>query len=232
MKSQHVNWQHPVKDLVHLATALRWPKENCRITRKYDGEFCVREIAGRTILGELVKPKSGGFFTAYDMLLLKQFGEFFAGFDCVAIDGQSIAHLPLSHRQVSLIRAVWNEPENVILAALVIENSGSIESVFAAGGEGVVRNEWSAPYGQILVCKVGEIYLCRVCSIGGSQSVGIEVLDVQPVGVAPKPCFVPLRGGKCDHVRVGSIIRVEGMGLTNDGKIRQPNPAREWLVKY
>jgi hypothetical protein len=43
---------------------------------------------------------------------------------------------------------------------------------------------------------------------------------------------VTLRGGKCDQVRIGSIIRVEGMGLTSVGKIRQPQPCREWIVKY
>ncbi len=47
------------------------------------------------------------------------------------------------------------------------------------------------------------------------------------------PCGrVTLRGGKCDQVRIGSLIRVEGMNLTAAGKIRQPAPAREWLVQF
>ena len=47
---------------------------------------------------------------------------------------------------------------------------------------------------------------------------------------------VPLLGGKCDRVRVGSIIKVEGFGLTAGGKIREPRVCRDtatsWLVKY
>ena len=229
MTTLKTQFAHPVKTMFDRATARHWPKDNCRLTRKYDGEFCVREIAGRIILGELVKPKSGGFFTPLDRLWLETFGEFFVGWDCVAVNGEYISHLPMRQRLNHLSASICQDSDSGIAIA---ETVVDVDAVFAAGGEGVVRNEWSAPYGQISVCKVGEIYLCRVCSIGGSQSVGIEVMDVQPGGIQPKPCFVPLRGGKCDQVRVGSLIRVEGMGLTNDGKIRQPNPAREWLVQY
>jgi hypothetical protein len=42
---------------------------------------------------------------------------------------------------------------------------------------------------------------------------------------------VKMGGGKCDQVRIGSIIRVEGLGLTDLGKIREPRACREWLVK-
>jgi len=80
---------------------------------------------------------------------------------------------------------------------------------------------------------VEDIFLCRVCSIGGSQSVGIEVVECQSGGnIHPAPCFVPLQGGKVDQVRVGTLIRVSGMGLTAAGKIREPKACREWLVKY
>ena len=223
------NWKHPVKTLVDRQTARQWPHDHCRITRKYDGEFCVREVAGRTLLGELVKPKSGGLFTIGDRKRLEHFN-FFAAFDCVTANGKSIAHLPMNDRlfQMEVALSRYSDEFPLIIAKTVTD----IDAVFAAGGEGVVRNEWSEPYGKITVCKAGEIYLCRVCSIGGSQSVGIEIVEVQPGGITPKPCFVPLRGGKCDQVRVGSLIRVSGMGLTNDGKIREPQPCRDWLVQY
>ena len=38
-------------------------------------------------------------------------------------------------------------------------------------------------------------------------------------------------GGKADRIHVGSIVRVESVGLTSVGKIREGKLASEWLVK-
>ena len=47
---------------------------------------------------------------------------------------------------------------------------------------------------------------------------------------------VALRGGKCDRVLVGSIVKVEGFGLTAAGMIREPRVCGDtptsWLVKF
>jgi hypothetical protein len=228
-----LHWSHPVKQLVPITTARQWPSQHCRLTRKYDGEFCVREIGGRTLLGELVKYKSGGFFTAEDRRILDAHGELFAAWDCVAIDGQSIANQPLSMRDAVLesFRAViW---DNWIIAAAIITD---VDAVLASGAEGVVRNEWHAPYGKITVCKRGEIYLCQVvCRPGSSQSVPVQIISAESGSndgiVQGKITFVPMRGGKCDQVKQGSLVRIEGLGLTDDGRIREPNTASNWLVK-
>ena len=99
--------------------------------------------------------------------------------------------------------------------------------MIAAGGEGVCAHDWDAPYGEMLAYKASEIYTVCVTATGATQSVQIaDVATGRPMG------NVPLRGGKCDRVRVGSILRVEGMGLTDKGLIRQPQPCADWLVQF
>ena len=96
-----------------------------------------------------------------------------------------------------------------------------------AGAEGVVAVDWSAPWGNLVAHKANSIHTCRITSTSGKQSVGIaDAATGQDRG------RVKLGGGKADQVRVGSIIRVEGMGLTDAGKIRQPQPCREWLIQF
>lgn len=107
-----------------------------------------------------------------------------------------------------------------------------LEAVWARGGEGVCAFDWDAPWGEMLACKRLETFLCAVTGFcGGTQSVNIALAGTG------KPCgHVALRGGKCDRVRVGSIIKVEGFGLTAAGCIREPRPCKDtamsWLVKF
>jgi hypothetical protein len=71
-------------------------------------------------------------------------------------------------------------------------------------------------------------YRCRVISTGATQSVGIADAET-----GADRGHVTLRGGKCDRVRVGSAIKVEGMGLTAAGRIREPRCTEKvWLVKF
>jgi len=204
-----------------------------RRTRKYDGEFSVIELAGCTVLAERVTAKSGAFLTAEDRALIAQHGAFYAAFDVVSHDGQSVRHFNTAWR-VDILNQIL-PPSNirpqavngfvpVILAETVTE---SAEAVMARGGEGVCWQDWSAPYGEMQVIKAAEIFVCKVTGRSAGQSVFIADAATGEARGA-----VALRGGKCDQVRAGSIIRVEGMGLTDAGKIRQPNPCREWLVSY
>ena len=128
-------------------------------------------------------------------------------------------------------------PADMVLA----ERVHDIAAVIEAGGEGACLHDWDAPWGNMLAVKQGGVWTCRVTSVGGSQSVAISRLKAkgsmlkedggEDSGWIPCGC-VKLGGGKVDRVRVGSIIRVEGMGLTDAGKIRQPVVCREWLVKF
>jgi hypothetical protein len=80
----------------------------------------------------------------------------------------------------------------------------------------------------MLCCKVNTIYECITGPTGSTQSV--EVFDADTGAARGR---VKLGGGKCDKINAsgGSRIRVEGLGLTDDGKIREPRPCREWFLK-
>ena len=47
---------------------------------------------------------------------------------------------------------------------------------------------------------------------------------------------LPLLGGKCDRVRVGSILKIEGFGLHASGLIREPRVCKDtadsWLINF
>lgn len=106
----------------------------------------------------------------------------------------------------------------------------------------------------MLSCKRIETFYCIATEIGASQSVKISRItnfgelknsddpacfgdDHFYQAVHSEPCgSVKLGGGKCDRVRVGSILKIEGFGLTRDGKIREPRPCKDsptsWLIKF
>lgn len=216
---------HPRKTIVQAFPA------GGRRTRKYDGEFSEIEVAGCTVLAERVTAKSGAFLTAEDRALVAQHGAFYAAFDVVSHDGQSCRQSATVDRAALLASLFLNSVPlrlcgyPVILAETVTE---SPESVIARGGEGVCWQDWAAPYGEMQVIKAASIYVCRVRqAAAGTQSVFIvDAVTGEDRGK------VALRGGKCDQVRAGSIIRVEAMGTTNSGKLRQAVCCREWLVNY
>ncbi len=108
-----------------------------------------------------------------------------------------------------------------------------IESAIANGEEGGVLKPWHQPFGiGWLKAKRSENFIVRITEgAGAAQSVTIaDAATGEPRGK------VPLRSGKCDQVRVGSILKVTGYGITARGLIREPRPDNDtptsWLVKY
>jgi hypothetical protein len=77
-----------------------------------------------------------------------------------------------------------------------------------------------------------EAWTCRVAAFnGGRQSVAIvDSASGQARG------NLPLFGGRCDRVRVGSILKVEGFGLHASGLIREgrvcKDTAESWLIQF
>ena len=74
-------------------------------------------------------------------------------------------------------------------------------------------------------------HICRVTATGASQSVQVaDSVTGEPRGA------VACRGGKVDKLRIGSILKVEAMGLTADGKLREPRLCQDapdsWLNSY
>ena len=106
-----------------------------------------------------------------------------------------------------------------------------LERIIARGGEGVVRKSLNATYFDTMTaCKRLETWICRVTGIGPGQSVTIcDHVTGEARG------RVALRGGKIDRVRVGSVVKIEGLGLFPSGLIRDGRPCRDsetsWLIK-
>lgn len=200
--------QKPRKVVVPLAVGLAWrPHPNAIFQEKLDGKFHVRHMGNSVIVGELMRDAR------------------FYAFDCLAIEGHDIRFAPLRDRLACLDRFSFQRPET---------GSGGefLAKVLARGGEGVVAKDLNDPYGEMLACKRLETWICRIASMNcGKQSVQIaDSLSGQPRG------NLPLLGGKCDRVRIGSLVKVEGYGLTTDDLVREPRVCRDsadsWLVKF
>jgi len=221
-----INTDHlrPKKNMVSRAEARAWHAGDVLRLRKYDGEFSAVPVAGRgVVLAEHVRYRSGGFYTPADYAALARWpGGFWAAFTVAEVDGQNVLHLSTSARHDLLVEMARDFAPDMFLAEVT-----DIDTALASGGEGVCAFPWSARWGEMLCHKANEIFLCRVTRHGHGQSVTIA-----DATTGEERGAVPLRGGKCDQVRAGSIIRVEGMGLTAAGKIRQPVPCREWLVTF
>jgi hypothetical protein len=220
----------PLKIIVPREAARLWSPEKYLIQTKADGVFQTRQIdAGgtkATIAGEFITAKSGGFLTPRHAEMLKRNpGGCFIAWDVLAAGDCDMSQKPARARWGTLCGLLRWLPDGWGL----IEHNLTPDQAFALGAEGVVAKGWNDPYtAPMLCCKQLTTYRCRVVSTGATQSVGIADAET-----GADRGHVALRGGKCDRVRVGSAIRVEGMGLTAAGKIREPRCTEEvWLVKF
>jgi hypothetical protein len=196
--------------------------------RKYDGEFCELSLPGGTVLlcERMTRPISGHFYTASDRARFAG-GEWFAAFRLASYAGQDWLTRGNGESWAALRGIALELPDNVVLAETVSGGAWGIDDAMAAGAEGVCAHALDAAWGEMLVHKAEDIFTVRVTATGGTQSARIcDAVTGQDRGA------VTLRGGKIDQVRAGSILRVAGMGLTDAGKIRQPQPCSEFLVRY
>jgi predicted DNA-binding WGR domain protein len=220
---------HPRKTIVTRETARLWSPAEFLIQRKLDGCFATRQHAGYTLLGELVSARSGAFLTTADRALIAKHTSFFAAFTVSGLAGANMLEMDTRTRWRALQSLARGFPADMVLA----ETVSDVDAVFAAGGEGCVAHPWGGVWPDMLACKVNGIYLCRVVETGATQSVRLcDAVTGQDRGSCK------MGGGKCDQVRArsancdGSVIRVESMGLTESGKLRQPVLASEWLVQF
>jgi hypothetical protein len=226
----------PSKVVVPLAIGLGWgPEPDYIYQEKLDGVFATRDIHGDIFAGELMR---GGKFHL---------------FDCLWHQGMWIGGCALADRLELVNRAVHDY--GLWTADCGLNGGELLQRVLDRGGEGIVRKRLDAPWGTPMeACKRLETFYCVVTGINAGQSVRISKLEVGSSEIdwsssnLPSSIFdllssnsapcgsVPLFGGKCDRVRVGSILKLEGFGLTAAGKIREPRPCKDtptsWLVKY
>lgn len=196
----------PTKIIVPITAAQSWRAAEFRLEEKVDGRFDVRAIDGLTVAGEAMGDGR------------------FVGFDCLAVDGQSIADQPLRARLGQLLRL----PQ--LLRPVTGHGVEFIEAVLACGGEGVVAKRWEAPYDAAMfaIKRIIEVR-CVVTEILPFQAV--KIADAQSGADRGK---VKIAAFKLSKIRVGSIIKVVGMNLTETGMIREPRLCTDspdsWLV--
>jgi hypothetical protein len=232
----NAQYQKPRKTIVAREQAATWTPDKYLIQEKIDGVFSVLELAlddgSAKVAGEFVTPKSGGFLAPQlqKMLRFNSRGVFVA-FDLLEVDGHDFACEPAMTRWAQLLAFTPFFPEHWMLVPATIQNAKEfIEMTLRSGAEGIVAKPVNAPYGEMECCKVLETRECVVVTMGGSQSVGIAE-NVN--GTLVDRGRVKLSGRRCDMVRVGSIIRVDGLGLTDDLKIREPRRHNDdgWLLR-
>jgi hypothetical protein len=201
-------YDKPKKLIVPRAEADSWRADSWRVEQKMDGRFAVREIAGRTIAGELMRDDS------------------FVAFDCLAVNGQDISSEPLRTR----LRELDAVPG--LIRPSVGFGSEFVEAVIANGGEGVVAKRLDSPYhaGMLAIKRVVELE-CVVTEIPPFQAV--KIADARTGADRGK---VKIHAFKISKIRVGSIIKVIGMNLTEKGFVREGRLCSDtpdsWLVKY
>lgn len=222
----NANFLKPRKTVVTVLDGLQWRDDGQSLYQvKEDGEFSTRTGDG-----------------SYELAVEQMRDGRFVAFDIIQHPGQDIRTWPLRERW-GLLNSL--QPQIERTGGRIVESSPNgaelLQRVLANGGEGIVRKIWNAPYGHMEACKRIQTWRCAVTGFcGGTQSVTIAILPPfhQPHNDAElKPSGrLPLRGGKCDQVRIGSIIKVEGLGLTAAGLIREPRPCKDtptsWLLKF
>ena len=220
MKSStyHGNYSHPAKTLVPLAEGLAWTDDGHIYQQKLDGEFAVREVPGGVLAGEFMGGRTGHPHPRQ-----------FIAWDCLELGNEDVRNRPL-HERLALRNDLCAAAGLPVVVSLP-HGGELLRAVLAGGGEGIVRKSPDATYyDSMTACKRLQTWRCVVTSRAGGQSVAIaDALTGENRGK------VALRGGKADRVRVGSLIKVEGLELHASGLIRDPRPCQDtpasWLIQ-
>lgn len=202
-------YSHPAKTCVPLSVGVTWGEDGSIYQEKMDGYFHVHPVDGGVLVGEMMRG-----------------GDFYA-FDCVEFEGVDVRTHSLSSRLN--YRDSLAVQHGILTVRTDTDGVRLLIDVLANGGEGVVRKQPNSNYFTAMeACKRSWIWHCRVRAVSPmAQSVEIECADSgADLG------RVPMRAGKADQVRKGSLIRVEGLCLTKNGKIREPRLCREWLTAF
>lgn len=202
----------PAFESVPLAVGLAWRGGGAwRFEEKMDGEYSVRKIDSARLVGEQMR--SGGFYT----------------FDIIEFSGQDLRGLPLGERLMVLDEVIAHQSS---LRRPATGSGGEfLETILARGGEGIVAKRLDQPFGALqFKCKRLQTFFCSVTGfVHGKNSVSIAEPGSDRGHVA-------LFGGKIDRVRIGSVLKVEGFGLTPAGRIREPRLCKDsqnsWLLQY
>lgn len=209
----NAEYKKPTKTIVPLAIGLMWGERDGVFQEKLDGRFETLTLkCGSVLAGEKM---ADGRFIAFDCLKLKltDMRNF------VSCSRLNAMQLLCGVYQIPMVKSSRNGGE-------------LLKSVLAAGGEGVVfKSDVSNYYTPMVACKRLETFLCVVESLnhatGGSTISGLITGENRGT--------VPLRN-RSTLCKVGSIVKVEGEGLSGKGLIQKPRPCKDtetsWLVRF
>jgi len=217
----------PVIEAVPLAVGLRWRGGgDYHFAEKMDGKFTLETVhaggGGPCIVAGEKMPD----------------GTFYA-FNVAQAFGEDITRRPFAERIRLLdtwtaMGTMRNSPWLPHWRRPATGNGGEfLEAVLARGGEGVVASHWQAPWGcQQFKCKRAQVFLCVVTALDPAR--GSVALADAATGQARGQ--LPLRGGKFERVRVGSVLKVEAFGAHASGLLRESRPDQDsptsWLVQF
>ena len=222
---------HPRKEIVTLQTMRNFSRLDYSLTRKYDGEASSVKIGGAVIRTEFMRTLiSGHRYTDSDREMFKRWpGGWHAALTVMELHGENVLQYSTQERDRFMASLVPHFTPDIILAESVTD----VEATMASGAEGICAVDLSAPFGSMFVVKGFWEGVCEVAeSPGSSQSVAIcDPVTKQPRGRCT------LSGGKIDRVKQGSLIKVLGMCLTDDGKVREPrvdntSGGDSWLKQF
>lgn len=173
-----------------------------------DGKFSTKLIGNLLVAGEQMRS-----------------GDFIA-FDCLQVNSQDIKNQPLRVRLQQLNS----------LPGLLRPSTGHgvefVEAILSKGGEGIVAKRWESPFDSSMYAIKRTVELrCVVTEILPFQAAKIaDAATGDSRGKVKIPAFKILK------IRVGSVVKVIGMNLTEKGYIREPrlccDSPTSWLVKY
>ena len=204
--------EHPRKELAPLAVGLAWGNDGAIYQEKLDGCFHAMTIDRAIIAGETMP---WGIFIAWD---------------CLECEGHDVRGMSTAFR-LSLCNEICR-----VAGVPVVESSPDggalLQRVLARGGEGIVRKLSGATYYDAMTaCKRLGTWFCRVMGINHATG-GAAIVDA---ATGENRGTVPLRN-RVGQFCVGSIVKVEGLGLHAGGKIRDPRPCKDtetsWLVSF
>lgn len=221
------------------------------IQRKYDGSIVKASFGGGetgmpkvNIFAECVVAKSGLLYTSLDRTLLANWGKFYVPLTLLSVNGLEVCGEPYEWCYQELNRLctqamVKKVTKNLVLCETPLATvAGAHESFY---GEGLVAHPKDAPWGSMLCWKRTEIYICRVTHLWGGKSVEVEetqdsLYQRRARSETPKAIYqaisrVAITAVAADQLRLGSIIRVEGLCQTENHSIREGKLCTNWLVK-
>lgn len=200
-----------------LSTALKW---------KHNGDFLFEEkIDGQFSLTQ---------FHGYK-LACERISDLFYVFDVIShTTDDSIKGCTLKQRR-ELLDCIFDQLGMPTVFRRPATGSGGefLEAVLANGGEGVVAKPWNSAYNEGWIkAKRLQNFTVVVSEMSG-QFRSVAIMDAQ---TAEPRGHVVIPESKIAQVRVGSVLKVNGLELTKKGLIREPrldsDSPESWLVKF